>query len=85
MATRSLPRVTFNGQLLLEDAAAKGLDAKALAQKTTGKNRLSLRTVYRFLSGEVQTSRTANILASVIGKPVSRYIVRTPQPESVPA
>lgn len=75
MATRSLPTVTYDGRLLLEDAAAKGLEPKDLADKSKGK--LSLRTVYRFLSNEVQTGRTARILASIVGRPVGRYLVRS--------
>lgn len=78
MATRSLPKVVFDGRLMLEDAAAKNLDPKQLASRAKGKDRLSLRTVYRFLSGEVQTQNTARILARIIGRPVSRYIVRSP-------
>lgn len=72
MATRT-PRVAFDGRLMAEDAAAKKLDAKKLALKT----RLGLRTVYRFLSGEVQTQTTANALAKAIGQDVARYVIRT--------
>lgn len=77
MATRSLPKVEYDGRLMLEDAAAKSLDAKKLAALTKGKDRLSLRTVYRFLSGNVQTANTARVLAAVIGRPVARYIIRS--------
>lgn len=79
MATRSLPKVVYDGTLMLEDAASKGLDPKKLAAATKGKDRLSLRTVYRFLSNEVQTPNTARILAAVIGRSVARYIVRSRQ------
>lgn len=81
MATRSQPRITYNGQLMAEDAASKGFDAKKLAKLSDG--RLSLRTIYRFLSNEVQTVTTANELARIIGRPVSRYVVRSE--ERVPA
>lgn len=75
MAMRSIPRVRYNGQLLMEDAAAAGLDAKALADRANGA--LTLRTIYRFLSGEVQTVQTANVLAAVLGQPVGRYVARS--------
>lgn len=73
MATRSLPKVTYDGQLLAEDAAEKGWEPRDLARKARG---LSERTVYRFLSGEVQTPHTAKELARVVGQPISRYLIR---------
>lgn len=73
MATRSMPRVAFDGQLMAEDAAVKGWGPQELAAKTRGK--LSQRTVYRFLSNEVQTTRTAKILASVLGYSIRRYLI----------
>jgi hypothetical protein len=60
---------------MTEDAAAKGLEPKDLARLARG--RLSLRTVYRFLSNEVQTGRTAKELAKIVNRPVSRYVIRT--------
>lgn len=74
MAAR-LPRVAYDGQLMTEDAASKGLDARALAAKVSGK--LSMRTVYRFLSNEVQSSATAVLLADAIGYDVGRYVIRS--------
>lgn len=74
MATRSLPQVAYDGRLMLEDAATKGLDPKSLARKSRG---ISLRTVYRFLSNQVQTTATAKELARVIGRPVGRYVIRS--------
>jgi len=59
---------------MLEDAASKGMDPKALARKCEG---ISLRTIYRFLSNQVQTTHTANELARVIGRPVGRYVIRS--------
>lgn len=81
MATHSLPKVTYDGQRMAEDAAAQGLGARELADKTRGK--VSERTVYRFLSGEVQTVETAKILARVLGRRVARYIVRAARPEAL--
>jgi hypothetical protein len=75
MATRSFPQVAYDGRLMAEDAAVKGLDAKDLAARSGGE--LSLRTVYRFLSNDVQTPRTARILARLIGRPVGRYVIRS--------
>lgn len=75
MATRLVPRVAYDGRLMAEDAAAKGLGPQELADKTLGK--LSQRTVYRFLSNEVQTNRTARVLAGVLGRNVARYVIRS--------
>lgn len=74
MATQ-VPQVAYDGQLMAEDAASDGLGAKELAGLTQGK--LSQRTVYRFLANEVQTNRTATILADVLKRPVGRYVIRS--------
>jgi len=66
---------------MTEDAAFKGLDARKLAQLSDG--RISLRTVYRFLSNQVQTVTTATELARLIGRPVGRYVLRAS--EEIPA
>ena len=50
----------------------KGLDLDDLARKS-GK---SSRTVYRFISGDVQTPETATKLAAALGNRVSRYLIR---------
>lgn len=78
MATRSLPQIAYDGRLMAEDAAVKGLEPKDLAVRSRGQ--LALKTVYRFLGNEVQTGRTAKILAHIIGRPVSRYVIRTARP-----
>lgn len=75
MAIRLLPRVAYNGQLMAEDAASKGWGPRELASLANGA--LSQRTVYRFLSNEVQTVATATVLAGLLDKPVERYIVRS--------
>lgn len=74
MATRRLPRVAYDGQLMAEDAAGKGWGPQELAAQTIGQ--VSQRTVYRFLSNEVQTVTTAKALAAALGRPVSRYLLR---------
>lgn len=77
MATQALPQVAYDGQLMAEDAASVGLGPRELADKTRGK--LSQRTVYRFLANEVQTNRTAKILAGVLKRSVGRYVIRSRQ------
>jgi len=74
MATRQMPRVRFDGQLMTEDAAAKGWGPRELARKT--KPAIHQRTVYRFLANDVQTVPTATALAKALGQPVERYILR---------
>lgn len=71
---RSLPRVAYDGKLMAEDVAEKGWEPRDLARRAKG---ISLRTVYRFLSGEVQTAHTAKELARVIEQPISRYLIRS--------
>jgi predicted transcriptional regulator len=71
MAT-NLPRVTFNGQLVAEDMAAKAWEIKDLAREAN----ISLRTAYRFISGELQTITTGRQIARALGKPISRYLIR---------
>lgn len=74
MSMNSLPSVRFNTQLMAEDMAAKGWDVKDLAGKTKD---VSLRTTYRFLTGELQTIRTAKALAEALGRSLGRYLVRS--------
>lgn len=73
MATTSMPRLQFDGRKLYEDAVAKGLDIPALVQRS-GK---SQRTVYRFITGDIQSTDTAQALARAIGYSVSRYLIRS--------
>lgn len=73
MAMNSLPSVRFNTQLMTEDMAAKGWEIKDLAAQTSN---ISLRTAYRFFTGELQTIRTARSLAAVLGQPIDRYLIR---------
>ncbi len=73
MATRRrLPTVTFDGDLMTRDAAGKGWGPQQLADATPG---ISQRTVYRFLSNEVQTVTTAKALAKALGYSVRRYLI----------
>lgn len=55
---------------LAADMAMKGWNNSALAAKA----RVSSMTVGRFLSGEVQTAKTAAKLAKALGHEVSRYL-----------
>ena len=72
MAT-NLPRASFNGQLVVDDMAAKGWEIKDLAREAE----VSLRTAYRFLCGELQTVYTAKQIARALGRPVGRYLIRS--------
>jgi hypothetical protein len=72
---RTLPRVAYDGRLMAEDAAAKGLEPRDLVNTLRG--HVSQRTIYRFLSNDVQSGRTAKLLAEAIGHDVSRYVIRS--------
>ncbi|MEZ5421010.1 MAG: helix-turn-helix domain-containing protein [Vicinamibacterales bacterium] len=73
MATNSMPRLQFDGRKLYEDAVAKGVDIAQLVDRS-GK---SQRTVYRFITGELQTAETAQALSRALGYSVSRYLIRS--------
>lgn len=73
MATNPMPRLQFDGRKLYEDAVAKSLDIAGLVERS-GR---SQRTVYRFITGELQTAETAKALAKAVGYSVSRYLIRT--------
>lgn len=75
MATRSVPKIAFDARLMAEDMAAQGLTPQTLPDKANGK--VSLRTVYRFLNGEVQSTRTALVLATALGFTPERYLIRS--------
>jgi len=58
-------RPRFDGAKVLADATARGWDIRAFAVRT--KPRLHPTTIRRFVSGEVQTTKTAGILAKALG------------------
>lgn len=58
---------------MTEDAAVKGWGPQELAAQLRGV--VSQRTVYRFLSNEVQTVATARAIASVLGYSIRRYLI----------
>lgn len=66
-------RVAFNTALLSDDMAAKGWLPIDLARAAD----VASMTVYRFLSGECQTARTAGKLAKALGYSAERYLIRT--------
>lgn len=61
----------FNADLLADDIALRGWLPKDLARKAD----VADMTVYRFLSGESQTARTAKKLADALGYSVRRYLI----------
>jgi transcriptional regulator with XRE-family HTH domain len=61
----------FNGQLMADDIALRGWKPSELARRAN----VADMTVYRFLSGEVQTAPVAKRLAKALGKPLSRYLI----------
>jgi plasmid maintenance system antidote protein VapI len=65
----------YSGDLIREDAAAKGWLAKDLALAA----HVADMTVYRFLSGERQSPRIAQKLADALGHPLERYLIRKVQ------
>lgn len=79
MSTRSLPAVRFNVQLIVEDMVAKGWDVDGLASAAG----LSQRTVYRFVSGELQTIRSGRLIAKALGRSARRYVIPTEEAAAV--
>lgn len=76
----AMPRVRFDGQHLFEDMAAKGWELRELAAHAD----VSLRTAYRFVTGELQTISVAQKLAAALGQTPERYLVRTLEPTATP-
>lgn len=76
MAT-GLPRLAYNGKLAFEDMVAKSLEIEDVVRKS----KLSQRTVYRFFSGELQTSNTAKRIAKALGYSTRRYLIRSEEPQ----
>jgi transcriptional regulator with XRE-family HTH domain len=62
----------FDVEKLQWDIAERGWMATDLARESG----VSHMTVSRFLSGEIQTPRTAAKFAAALGKTVRRYLVR---------
>lgn len=81
MAT-PLPKVSFDGQLMAEDMASQGIDG-ALALWNLTNRRVAHKTICRFLSGEVQSTRTARVLAAALGFEVERYVIRSRTPQTL--
>lgn len=67
-----LPTVRYNAQRLAEDIAARGWSVDECARRA----RLSYRTLYRFLRGEVQTPRTLVRAAKALGTKPDSYVIR---------
>lgn len=67
--------IRFDGSKAAYDMTAKGWEIADLARHS----RLSTRTVYRFISGEVQTSKTARAIAKALGFSVRRYLQEAAQ------
>lgn len=72
MTVKGRLRVTYDTALMNEDAAARGWNQVDLA-RVTG---LHKATVARFFCGEVQTPKTAKLLADALGRTPRRYLVR---------
>lgn len=67
----TLLRPKFSGALVLHDAAERGLNAFGLA-KAIGK---APSTITYFVSGRLQTVKTAEAIAAFLGQPIGRYLV----------
>lgn len=65
------PRFEFDGVRMAEDMLLKGWLAPELARRAG----VSDMTVYRFLSGQAQTSKMAIRLSKALGQKVSRYLI----------
>jgi len=66
-------RPKFLGSVVLADAAERGLNAYGLA-KAIGK---APATITYFLSGQIQTVKTAEAIAAFLGYPIARYLDRS--------
>lgn len=69
MRTRKQPQVVWDTHRLTADMALRGWNVHDVARKAG----VSYKTVERFLSGEVQTSKTALKIATAFGYSVRRY------------
>lgn len=63
------PKPRFNADRVAADMALKGWNNVDLARAAG----ISDKTVTRFLSGEVQTAKTAQLMARALGYTVKRY------------
>jgi ribosome-binding protein aMBF1 (putative translation factor) len=63
----------FDGAKVAFDMAGNGWDVPELATRA----KVSVRTVYRFISGELQTHKSAKKLAVALGFSVRRYQLPT--------
>lgn len=70
-----LSSAAYDVARMREDMALQGWIQMDLARKA----RVSHMTVGRFLSGEVQTARTAKKLAKAMGYTVRRYLISSSQ------
>lgn len=70
----AMPSIKFDSQLVAEDMAARGWEPKQLAVRAG----ISTRTLYRFMSGELQTVGVARRVAEALGfETPERYVIRT--------
>lgn len=67
--------VRFDGTKVAYDMTAKTWEIADLARNSG----LSVRTVYRFINGEVQTRKTAKAIAAALGFSIRRYMVEASQ------
>lgn len=68
----------MNFQLLLEDMAEKGWDQATLIRTAKARGiALNANRVDRFMRGTYRTPQTWKLIATALGRPLSRYVVRS--------
>jgi hypothetical protein len=72
MRTGRRPVPVYSGKKVMADMAAKGVDVYRVALLA----QLHHVTVRRFLSGQVQTIKTAAAIAAALNETPDRYLVR---------
>lgn len=72
MSITAEPRVRFNVQRMVEDAALLGFTKAEWAARA----KVSDMTVIRFLRGEQQTPKTFRKLCRALRQPAERYLLR---------
>lgn len=68
-------RLRFDGAKVAVDMAGKGWEVPDLAAAAG----LSMRTIYRFIGNEAQTTKTAKKVAAALGYSIRRYLIGVEQ------
>lgn len=69
--TTSLPTARYDVALIVRDMTVRGWNRAKLAKSA----RVSIPTISKFLSGEVQTAGSAAKISKALGRTVERYLI----------